>query len=234
MQMSLKIHDLQSSEKPRERLLNYGESILSDAELLAIILRSGGVKGSSLSLASVLLKKFSGLNGVIFARYEELVGIKDVGPAKATSIKAISEIALRLNMDSKVKKFKLSGPRDVFVYMKKSIYKKEKEHLYVISLDSRNFAISADLVSVGTVNETLIHPREVFREAIYKNATYIILAHNHPSGDTSPSEEDIQVTHRLVETGKIIGIPLVDHVILSNDSYTSLKSKDLINKEDKQ
>lgn len=231
MQMKLRIRDLQTKEKPRERLVEHGPGALTDAELLAIILRSGGAKLSSLDLANYLLRDFNGLKGLMNTRYEELVRVKDMGPAKATCIKALAEIVLRVNFAAGPEKVKIHGPKDVFEHLRKDVYGLEKEHLYLLILDSRNYLISKELISIGTVNETLIHPREIYREAIYKNATSVILAHNHPSGDTAPSEDDIRVTGKIAEIGRLLSIPLIDHIVLSNDSYTSLKARNLFSIE---
>ncbi len=128
----------------------------------------------------------------------------------------------------------MEKPSDIYQAINKDLYNKEKEYLFIISLDARNKIISKDLISIGTINETLISPREVFRQALLRNSTSIALAHNHPSGNSQPSREDIIITERMVKTGIEIGIPLLDHLIICNDSYTSLKSLGVLKKEVRQ
>ena len=225
---------LNDGDKPRERLLSLGPESLSDAELLAIILRSGGTQSSALSLAQQLLRHFGGLPGLIKAGSAQLTNFKHVGIAKATGIMALSEITKRALIKSSVEKIVVEKPSDIYQAIKKDLYNKEKEYLFIISLDARNKIISKDLISIGTINETLISPREVFRQALLRNSTSIALAHNHPSGNSQPSREDIIITERMVKTGIEIGIPLLDHLIICNDSYTSLKSLGVLKKEVRQ
>ena len=222
------LKEIMASERPRERLHKLGSSALSDSELLAIILRSGGKANSVLNLASQILARFGGIKGLLNADFHQLLTLKNVGYAKACSIKALSEIALRMCMDDFEKKVNIKKPADVFTYMRKDFYKKDREHLYLISLDTRSNILSKDLLSTGTINETLVHPREVYRTALYKNAASVILVHNHPSNDPTPSNDDIRVTERVAKAGINMGIALVDHIIICDQTFASLKSLNLL------
>jgi DNA repair protein RadC len=226
-----KLKDLNKNEMPRERLLQNGTGALSDSELLAIILGSGGKENSALQLASRILIEFGGFVGLLSTDIEQLKTIRDIGEAKATEIKAACEIAHRIRNTSQQDKTFINQPSDVAQYLKKEFFEKDREHLYLISLNSRRQVVSKDLISVGTVNETLIHPREIFKKAILKNAVSVILAHNHPSGDTEPSREDIEITGRVAKAGVAMSIPVLDHVIVFNDSFSSLKRLNLFPKD---
>lgn len=218
------LRDLARTEKPRERLAELGTRSLSDSELLAIVLRSGGKGESALSLAQNLLNKYEGFYGLNSASLEHLMEIKNIGFAKATSIKALCEIAIRLSNLPEKKTVTIKTPKEVFRLVKKDLYGKKREELILICLDTRNKFISKDRVSVGTINETLIHPREVFRQALLRNAVSIILVHNHPSQESSPSSEDILLTEKIAKAGKLLGIALVDHVIVCDREFCSLKA----------
>lgn len=226
---NFKIKDLNNNEKPRERLVYKGANALADYELLAILLHSGGTTESALELAQKILSKFGGFKGLINADIVQLQTFKNVGIAKASTIKASCEIALRINTETETK-IKIQKPEHIFKVLKKDLFEKTKEHFYVISLDTRNYLIAVDLVSIGTVNETLVHPREVFKQALSRNAVSIIVAHNHPSGQPDPSPEDIIVTERVAKVGIALGIPLLDHVIISNNLFISLKALNLFSK----
>lgn len=220
------IKDFQSDEKPREKALFHGVSVLTDTELLALVLRSGGKNESVVELARSVLNKFGGLPKLCTCNSQELIKFKNIGIAKATAIKAACEIALRVKSTC-AKKFIVKKPEDVKRLMQKDLYGKSKEYLYVISLDARRKVLAKDLVSIGTATESLIHPREVFKKAIAQNAVYIILVHNHPSNDPTPSLEDVQVTKQLAEAGQKVGIPLLDHIIMSDSEFSSMKTLEI-------
>lgn len=222
MQTRLTIKDFASDNKPRERMLNSGPGVLSDVELLAILLRSGGENNSAIDLANLILKKFDGISGLYDADIHELMSLKDIGLAKAASIIAAREIAMRMSTENSEKVVKIGSPEDVFKVTRKFFFKKSKEHLYVLSLDARKGLISIDLVSIGTLNEALIHPREVFKIAFAKNAAQIILIHNHPSNDPSPSDADIEITKKIKEVGNSLGVALLDHVVVSDNKFKSI------------
>lgn len=222
------LKDLPEEERPRERLLKFGSESLSIQELLQIILRSGH-KGESVALLSQrLLSHFGNLKKLFEASIEELMQIKGIGLAKATQIKAVFEIAKRYNLqiDEKMKQNKISSPYDVFKLVKAKIKDYKKEHFYILALNTKNFVVSE--ISIGTLNASLVHPREVFIEAIKARANSIILVHNHPSGDLTPSEDDIKITKELIEGGKILGIEVLDHIIITENSYLSFKMKGLL------
>jgi len=224
----MKMKDLQKEEKPREKLIQKGAEGLTDVELLAIILRSGGRNDTAVDLSRELIKKFSGLNNLVLAEPEQLSEIKDIGIAKATSIKALGEIAKRIsNAKTNSGRF-IRKPQDVYDIIKSETSGKFEEHLYLISLDRKNKVISKDLISKGTLNETLIHPREVFKKALTKNASSIILVHNHPSEELTPSLEDVKVSKRIARTGMEIGVPLIDHLVVTDRGFTSMKAQNLL------
>ena len=225
--LSYTIHDLANSEKPRERLVSIGPPSLSDSELLAIILRTGGRKVSVLELARRILLEFECFAGLAKTSLEQLTEIKYVGLAKAITIKAMCEIALRINLVGEERSSIRKTPEDIYRLLKKDLFGEGKEILYLVSLDSRNRVIAKDLISVGTVSETIVHPREIYRQALSRNAVSIVLVHNHPSQDIKPSTEDILVTEKVIKAGKLMGISLVDHVVVSDNDYCSLKALNL-------
>jgi len=219
-----KIKDLPKVERPREKLINYGPEKLSNSELLAIILRSGTKEENVVELANKILKKF-GTNELPNLKYEDLKNIQGLGPVKACEIIACFELGKRLLKDKKSEIY--LKPQDVWEELK-DLREHKKEHFVIFYLDSRNQEIKREIISVGSLNASLVHPREVFEPAVRNLAAQIILAHNHPSGDSEPSEDDIKLTKRLVEAGKILGIEVIDHIIVVKDKYTSFKNKGLI------
>jgi DNA repair protein RadC len=224
----LTIHDFSPKNKPRERLRNLGTQALSDAELLTIIIRTGGKQNSALDLSLHLLKKYKGFGGLISADLNELMCIKDLGFAKATCIKALGEITLRFSTEKAPLLPVITAPNDVYDLMKQDLYGKKQEHVYVLSLGARNELLSKNLIFTGTVNESIIHPREVFKTALLKSATSVILVHNHPSDNSMPSESDIVTTNKISKAGVILGIGLTDHIIVTSDGYTSMKKLNLL------
>lgn len=224
---SFTLRDLPEEERPRERLLKFGSESLSIQELLQIVLRSGH-KGESVALLSQkLLSHFGNLKRLFEASIEELMQIKGIGFAKAAQIKAVFELAKRYSLYQEEKDLKrISSPEDVFKLIKAKIKDYKKEHFYILALNTKNSVICE--ISVGTLNASLVHPREVFAEAIKNRANSIILVHNHPSGDLTPSEDDIKITKKLIEGGKILGIEVLDHIIITENSYFSFKSKGLL------
>jgi len=227
MTKSFTIHDLPKEERPRERLVKFGEQALSAQELLELIL-GRGIAGESVTVtAQKLLTQFGSLQRLSEASLEELSTIRGIGLAKATQIKAAFEIGRRLATQTIPYKSKeLTDPEKVFRLAKSKLKDYHKEHFYIISLNARNWSISE--ISKGTLNANLVHPREVFGEAIKSNAASVIIAHNHPSGDPKPSEDDLEITKRLVEAGKIMGIDVLDHIIITKNKVFSFKEKKLI------
>lgn len=224
MIISPSIRTMYVNDRPRERLLNSGVEALSDTELLSVILRSGGEGDSVLLLASRLLAEYGGLKALFQTDISQLMRIKNIGFAKATCVKAVYELALRLNKNTDDGFSTIRKPEDIYELVKKEMFGKKKEHLYLISLDSRNKVISKDLISIGTIGETIVNPREVYRQALIKNASSIAVAHNHPSGNPSPSSEDLVVTEKLIIAGISLGLPLVDHLIICDTQFISLKA----------
>jgi len=228
MKNSFTVRDLPINERPRERLLKLGSEALSAQEILALIL-GRGIKGESVMATSQkLLSRFGNLKGIVNASMEELMQVSGIGPAKAAQIKAALELSKRLDADVGEKsKPTLKSPEDVAAVMKSKLKGKKKEHFWVICLDTRNRLINYRPVSIGSLDTSIVHPREVFKEAISSSAASVIFVHNHPSGDPEPSKEDVELTNRLAKAGEIIGIDVLDHIIVCDKSYLSLKAKGL-------
>ncbi len=208
----LKIKDIPKIERPREKLEKYGPGKLSDAELLAILLRTGTKELNVLKLSQKILQKFE-KEKIVDLKIDELKAIHGLGSAKACEIIACFELGKRMLKDKK--SAILLSPKDVWERME-DIRGSKKEHFVVFYLDSRNQEIKREIISIGTLNESLVHPREVFESAIKNNASSIIIAHNHPSGDLEPSQADIEITKKLIHAGKILDIKINDHVIVSS------------------
>ena len=232
------VNDLPKSEQPRERLVNHGVRNLSSSELLSLVL-STGIKGEPvLMLSQKIILHFGSLKGILEASYEDLKNVKGLGEAKAAKLIAGFEIAKRALREiseneaeriNERKKFSsVTSPDEIFRILNSRVSSYSKEHFYVISLDTRNNFIGIDEISIGTLTASLVHPRETFESAIKRHAAHIIVAHNHPSGETDPSEDDLKITKRLVEAGKIMGINVLDHIIFTESTYMSFKEKNLL------
>lgn len=222
------ITNLPHDERPRERLFTYGPEFLSSQELLALLLGRGIAGESVLVTAQRLLSHFGSLDAIVEASLEDLQKIRGLGVAKSSQIKACCEIARRIKLTkelSMIKNGKKNNIKQLWILIKSKIIDFNKENYVVLSFDVRNNFIGSDIVSLGTLNMSLIHPRETFNAAIKRHAAYIILCHNHPSGDVEPSNEDIQVTERLISAGKIVGIPIVDHLIMTSEKYYSMREQ---------
>ena len=219
--MNIKIKELPINERPRERLINKGVSSLSDEELLSIVLKTGTKDASAKVLAGQVLKSIGTIQNLKHVSYHELTNIKGIGAAKACLILAVSELNRRLNdnMD-KIVDVKFTTPEIVYEYYRHKI-SSYQEHFYCLYLDSSKRVLKEKLLFMGTVNQSMVHPRDVFKEAYTLNATAIICVHNHPSGDVRPSNEDINVTNRLRQIGILMGIKIVDHVVISENKYYS-------------
>ena len=227
MSKSFTIHDLPKEERPRERLVKFGEQALSAQELLQLIL-GRGIAGESVAVtAQKLLTQFGSLQKLSEASIEELSSIKGIGLAKATQIKAVFEIGRRISTQAQSYKNKeLTNPEKVYRLIKSKLKDYHREHFYIIALNSRGHSIAE--ISVGSLDTSIVHPREVFAEAIKNKAESVIFAHNHPSGDPAPSSADLEITKRLVEAGKILGIDVTDHVIVTKDGFLSFREQGLI------
>lgn len=229
------LRDLPAAERPRERLEKYGAEALSAQELLALVL-GRGVRGESVMMtAQRLLSTFGSLGGVMDASLHDLRSLKGIGVAKAGQIKACLEIAGRsaaqksaTGNPSEKKDARVMSPDAIYAMVRGKLREYSKEHFFVLSFDTRNKFLGMDTVSIGTLNAGLVHPREAFESAIRRHADHIVIVHNHPSGELDPSNEDMEVTKRLLNGGKILGIELVDHVIVTKTGYKSFKEQGLI------
>ncbi len=226
---SITVHDLPKEERPRERLKRFGAEALSQQELLAIIIGRGSPNKSVLTIAQDLLVKFKNIQTISQATVEELSQVEGIGEAKALQIKACFELARRqdLNKDVLLENY-LENSKSVIELIQNQLKDKTKEHFKLIMLNTRNKVINIADISTGTLNASLVHPREVFIEAIKHHSCAVILVHNHPSGEAEPSNDDLKITKRLKEAGEIIGIEVLDHVIIGKDKYYSFKDNNLI------
>jgi len=224
------IAEIPRDERPRERLLQRGSNALSLTELLAICLGSGRKGTSVLRLAEELLSYFGGLSSLLEASVEALMEMKGIGVAKALQLKAIFALAKRSQMLGGVARFPVLGPQDAYIFIAPQLEKEKREVAFLMMRDIKGAIFHAEMIAMGTLSEVLIHPREVFHEALERRAYSVILAHNHPSGNSLPSEADIELTKLLVSAGKLLGIPFDDHLIIGRHSYTSLWERGHINK----
>jgi DNA repair protein RadC len=223
------IRDWPSSARPRERLQKYGSDVLSDIELLAVIMGRGTKAQPVLAIAQDLLEEFGSLRAINNASVEELSTIKGIGLAKATQIKAALQLGRRMEEQPQTNEQPvIKGPEDVDRLLRNKLSDKKKEHFAIIMLDTRNRLIRDTDISVGTLDASLVHPREVFKEAISASAASIMLVHNHPSGDPAPSDDDIRITKRLIEVGKLVDIEVLDHIIIGGEKWLSMKKEKII------
>lgn len=222
------IKDMPAEERPRERLARYGAEVLSNAELLAIIIRSGTRYDSAINIANKLLKNEAGVRYLYELGYDELKNINGIGDAKACQIKAALELGKRLKSYKGNEAVFIKCPADAADLVMEDMRYLKKECMRVIMLNVKNMVISMKDVSIGSINSSIVHPREIFVEAIKSSCASIIICHNHPSGDPTPSQEDINVTKRIFEAGKIVGIDLIDHLVIGDGRYISLKEKNVL------
>ncbi|MDU6173590.1 MAG: DNA repair protein RadC [Clostridium perfringens] len=227
MSNNIRINEIPSGERPREKLIFYGAQFLSNEELLAIILRTGNKDSNVVELSYRIIHSVGGLNGLFKASAKELMKVKGVKEAKATQILAMCELYKRFKV-SELTQVKISKPSDVAELVLDELRMLRQEVLILITLDTKNKVISKKEVFKGGLNSSLVHPREIFREAVKDSAASIIICHNHPSGDPTPSRDDINITTRLKECGKMMGIELLDHLIIGDNRFISLKEKDIL------
>lgn len=218
----MKIKDMVTSEKPRERLLHYGEKSLSNTELLAILINTGRKGSSSIEIANEIMFGKHQLKELKCMTIHQLTQIKGIGLHKAVILKAAFELGERMNATHLSEKVKIKSLEDVANLMTSKLKDLEQEHFVALFLDTKNIVIKEHTIFVGTLNSTIIHPREIFAAALRYTSNSLIVVHNHPSGDVTPSSEDIATTIRLKECGDILGISLLDHIIIGNNKFTSL------------
>jgi DNA repair protein RadC len=223
-----KVKDWPRDERPRERLIKYGAESLSDAQLLAIILRTGGGGKGVLALAMQLLETFKGLRNIDGSSIADLSSVKGIGTAKIAQLKAAFALGKRLMSESPERDAAFSSSHAVHSYFAPRFKNAKKEVFLSLLLDTKNRLIKEVKVTEGTLTTSPIHPREAFKEAIRESAASVIFVHNHPSGDPEPSRDDLAVTERLKATGDIVGINVLDHVIVGDGKYVSLKERGML------
>ncbi|UNC90918.1 RadC family protein [Candidatus Contubernalis alkaliaceticus] len=222
------IKELPEEERPREKMIRFGAERVSNAELLAIIIRTGSRRESAIALAEKILSKAESLRELPLLTIEELMELNGVGLAKGVQIKAALELGRRMASSIKQEDKNVSSPKDVADYLMEEMRYYQKEYFKVILLNTKNQIISTELISIGSLNSSIVHPREIFSVAIKKVSASVILVHNHPSGDPTPSREDIEVTKRIIQAGDIIGITVLDHMIIGEGRYYSFREGGLI------
>lgn len=222
----IKIKDWPENERPREKLIQRGADALSDAELLAILVHSGSKKITALDIAKSILSKYKNLRELSKRSLTEIIkGFKGIGKARAVSILAALELGKRMQSEIIADDFRIRSPEDVAHRYIPRMRDLNQEKFYALMLNSSGKIIKEVEISRGTVNASLVHPREVFKSAVVELATSIVLVHNHPGGTAEPSREDREITKQLVEAGKFMDIPVQDHVIICGDSYVSFTEK---------
>lgn len=220
--------EISEQERPREKVLRYGIEQCSNRDLLAIILRSG-VKGKSvLELADQILSMDQNLAMITRLTYEELIQIRGIKKAKAIVLLACFELSKRISSDQVISAMRVDKPSTLSAWLNKKIGFMDQEHFMVIFLGTKNQILKDKTIFIGSLDRTIVHPREIYKEAIKLNASKIICVHNHPSGDVTPSPNDITATQAISEVGKTVGIPLLDHLIVGNNHYLSFREQGLL------
>lgn len=222
LQYKLRIGDMAAEERPSNRLMSHGPASLSNAELLSIIIRTGSAAENAINLSQRVLSQYD-LKQLSAIDTRQLMNIHGIKSAKASQIAACFELARRLERSDSQPKHMINSPEDVYRLLYPAMRESKKETFIELCLDTKNQVIREDTISVGSLNANIVHPREVFRTALVESAAHIIVSHNHPSGDPTPSREDIDITKKLVETGKIVGIDMIDHVIIGDCRHFSMK-----------
>lgn len=221
------IKEMPENERPRERLAIYGEGALSNAELIAIALRTGSRKENAIVLAQKLLAHFNGLGGLAKASVQELCGVSGIGLGKAAQVKAALELGRRAILYSDDSRPQIKSPEDAANLLMAAMSHEPQEQLCVLLLDTKHYVQRMIKLYIGNVNASMIRPAEVFRDAVKDNVPNVIIAHNHPSGDPTPSPEDVRVTEQIVRAGKLLDIEVLDHLIIGRQRYISLKERRL-------
>jgi len=222
------IKSIPVDDRPQEKLLKYGANNLSNSELIAVILRTGSKDENVVKLAQrILSQDEKGLRNIAEGSVEKFKSYKGINDAKSAQLMAVAEISKRIST-LKIEKIKISSPSDAAVVMMEEMRYYKKEYFKIILLDTKNNIKKVSEISVGSLNSSIVHPREVFSEAVVNSASSIILVHNHPSGESEPSNEDINLTNRLDECGKILGIKVLDHIIIGDGVFYSFKEEGLL------
>lgn len=219
-----RIKDLQESQRPRERLEKQGAEVLNDSELIAILLRVGMKGASAVQIGQRLLYLFGGLEGLFRASFPELCNVEGVGPAKAAQLKAAIEVGRRISRTKPEERRLISSPQDVADQVQYKMAVLEQEELWVLLLDTRNHLLRIEHLYRGSLNASTVRPAEIFKAGIRHNAAALIIVHNHPSGDPSPSPEDVNLTRMLIEAGKMLELPVLDHVVVGSRGTASIKT----------
>jgi DNA repair protein RadC len=222
-----RIADLDAEDRPRERLAKLGPQALSSAELIAILLRVGVVGEGAVQVGQRLLNHFGGIAGLHRAAFDEIIAQHGVGPAKAAQLKAAIELGRRLTLESPDERPAINSPADAAALIQYEMSAFEQEHLRVIHLNTRNRVLGMEDVYRGSLNSSQVRVGELFKSAIRKNASAVIIAHNHPSGDPTPSPEDVAITRAFVQAGKLLDIDVLDHLVIGQGRYVSMKERGL-------
>lgn len=222
------IKDLPLHQRPREKAKTHGLSSLSDVELLALIIRSGSKGASVFNIASSLLQKSQGMEGLPKLSLSQCMSIVGIKEAKALELLAVFEVVKRVQRNQVMEVSVVDHPSVLIEWLTSEMMDKTQEHFLVVYLNVQNQVVSYRTLFIGTLDRSIVHPREVFKEAVNNSASKIIVVHNHPSGSLKPSQQDIDVTNLLMEAGKMMGIPLLDHLIITNHGYVSLRQKLLV------
>jgi DNA repair protein RadC len=219
------LKDLPAEERPRERLFALGEGALSDAELLGIVIGAGRRGATAVDLGRALLARYGGLRGLAGAAARDIKGLGGIGPARAARLRACAEVARRVAAAPLEERVRIETPEQVFRHFGPLLRDGKRERFYLVLLDRKNRVLRSVQIVEGGLAEAVVHPREAFAPALREGAAAVIAVHNHPSGDPSPSEEDVRLTARLEACGELLGIPVLDHVIVGGDSYVSLRER---------
>ena len=221
----ISIGDMPKAERPYEKFLQFGADALTDVELLAILLQSGTCDASSIELARkvLMIGKDISVLALYERSFEDLLGIRGIGKVKATQLKCIAEISKRIHMAKLPEKNAFSTPKEIAAYYMESLRHLDKEHLMALYFNGNGSLISDEILSVGCANHAMISSREIFMRALEVHAVYLMLIHNHPSGNASPSEDDILVTDKIRKAGNLLNIALLDHLIIGDNEYVSFR-----------
>lgn len=222
------IKEIPFEERPRERFLKYPSHTISTHELIAIILRTGSKQESVIELAKRILYKYENLKELSNVSIKDLMKIRGIGTSKAIELLAAFELGKRVSKESFIPQVKLFSPESIYLFLKDELEMKTQEHFLALYLNTKGELLKKETLFIGSLNSSLIHPRELFKHAVLNSAATIIVSHNHPSGDPTPSAQDIEITKILCKNGKMMDIELLDHIIIGKDRYYSFKEKGII------